>query len=99
MISMVKIGSRILVLFACLLPAAAADAWALPAGLPPAGHVRLGVASLNPAAFDRLTRHHHDVWLMFDMLGGSWVKWHGVRTQIDKATASHRIAMITLGVR
>src|SRR6478672_5508838 len=31
-------------------------------------------------------------------LGGSWVKWHGVSTQIAKATSSHRIAMITLGV-
>jgi hypothetical protein len=98
MVSMMKIGSRILVLFACLFSAASADAWALPTGLPPAGHVRIGVASLNPAGFDRLTRHHHDVLLMFDMLGGSWVKWHGVSTQIDKATASHRIAMITLGV-
>jgi hypothetical protein len=35
---------------------------------------------------------------MFDMLGGSWVRWHGVSTQIAKATSSHRIAMITLGV-
>ena len=66
--------------------------------MPPVGHTRLGVGSKNPGAFDRLTRHHHDVWLMFDMLGGSWVRWHGVSTQIAKATSSHRIAMITLGV-
>jgi hypothetical protein len=69
-----------------------------PPGMPPTGHTRLGVGSKDPGAFDRLTRHHHDVWLMFDMLGGSWVKWHGVSTQIAKATSSHRIAMITLGV-
>ncbi|MDX6551068.1 MAG: hypothetical protein QOJ31_1752, partial [Gaiellales bacterium] len=43
-----------------------------PPGLPPTGHVRLGVATPYPAAFDRLTHHHHDVWLMFDMLGGHW---------------------------
>jgi hypothetical protein len=69
-----------------------------PPGMPPAGHTRLGVASPKPGAFDRLTRHHHDVWLMFDMLGGHWVQYHGDRSDIDKATATHRIAMITLGV-
>jgi hypothetical protein len=73
-------------------------AGAPPPGMPPVGHTRLGVGSKDPGAFDRLTRHHHDVWLMFDMLGGSWVRWRGVSTQIAKATSSHRIAMITLGV-
>lgn len=68
-----------------------------PPGMPPVGHTRLGVGIKDPAAFDRLTRHHHDVWLMFDMLGGSWVRWHGVSNQIARATSSHRIAMITLG--
>jgi hypothetical protein len=68
-----------------------------PPGMPPTGHVRLGVGTSYPAAFDRLTHHHHDVWLMFDMLGGHWQD-HGFRKQIDDATASHRIAMITLGV-
>jgi hypothetical protein len=68
-----------------------------PPGMPPSGHIRLGVAAGKPSTFDSLTRHHHDVWLQFDMLGGSWVRWHGVKTQIDKATASHRIAMLTLG--
>jgi hypothetical protein len=67
-----------------------------PPGMPPAGHVRLGVGTADPAAFDSLTHHHHDVWLMFDMLGGHWQD-HGFRAQIDSATASHRIAMITLG--
>ena len=69
-----------------------------PPGMPPTGHIRLGVGAKKPGAFDSLTRHHHDVWLVFDMLGGSWVKWHGIKTQIDQATSSHRIAMITLGV-
>jgi hypothetical protein len=68
-----------------------------PPGMPPTGHVRLGVATAYPGAFDRLTHHHHDVWLMFDMLGGHWQD-NGFRRQIDDATASHRIAMITLGV-
>jgi beta-mannanase len=31
------------------------------------------------------------------MLGGSWVKWDGIQHRIEKAAASHRIAMITLG--
>jgi hypothetical protein len=68
-----------------------------PPGAPPAHHVRLGVGTASPVNFDRLTHHHHDVWLMFDMLGGSWVKWQKVEKQINEATASHRIAMITLG--
>src|SRR4029078_11750741 len=72
-------------------------AGAPPPGMPPVGHTRLGVGSKDHGASDRLTRHHHDVWLMFDMLGGSWVRWHGVSNQIAKATSSHRIAMITLG--
>src|SRR5262249_13389479 len=69
-----------------------------PPGMPPTGHIRLGVGAKKPGAFDSLTHHHHDVSLLFDMLGGSWVKWQGIKTQIDHATSSHRIAMITLGV-
>jgi len=69
-----------------------------PPGMPPAGHIRLGVGTTKPGGFDSLTHHHHDVWLVFDMLGGSWVKWQGITTQINKATKAHRIAMITLGV-
>jgi hypothetical protein len=66
--------------------------------MPPAGHVRLGVGIGKPVDFDRLTHHHHDVWLVFDMLGGAWVKWGKFGSQIDQATASHRIPLMTLGV-
>jgi hypothetical protein len=69
-----------------------------PPGMPPTGHIRLGVGAKKPGAFDTLTHHHHDVWLLFDMLGGSWVKWQGITTEINQATKAHRIAMITLGV-
>ena len=57
-----------------------------PPGMPPTGHIRLGVGAKKPGAFDTLTHHHHDVWLLFDMLGGSWVKWQGITTEIDQAT-------------
>jgi hypothetical protein len=75
----------------------ASGSGAPPAGMPPAGHVRLGVGIAKPVDFDRLTHHHHDVWETFNMLGGVWVKYGRFGKEIDQATASHRIALMTLG--
>jgi hypothetical protein len=75
---------------------AASGSGAPPAGMPPAGHVRLGVGIGKPVDFDRLTHHHHDVWLTFNMLGGIWTGGRFGK-EIDQATASHRIALMTLG--
>ena len=82
---------------AALAGPSTAASGAPPAGMPPAGHVRLGVGIAKPGAFDRLTHHHHDVWLTFNMLGGVWVKYGRFGKEIDQATASHRIALMTLG--
>jgi hypothetical protein len=65
-------------------------------GQPPPGHTRLGVGSEHPNRFDTLTRHHHDVWLRFAMLGGSWTRYRVIASWINKAAHQHRIAMITL---
>ena len=35
-----------------------------PPGMPPTGHIRLGVGAKKPGTFDTLTHHHHDVWLL-----------------------------------
>jgi hypothetical protein len=60
------------------------------------GHTRLGVGSEHPTRFDRLTGHHHDVWLRFALLGGSWTRYRMIASWINKAADQHRIAMITL---
>jgi hypothetical protein len=65
-------------------------------GQPPPGHTRLGVGAEHPTRFDTLTGHHHDVWLRFAMLGGSWTRYRVIASWINKAAHQHRIAMITL---
>ena len=82
---------------ALLASAGASVASAMPApGQPPKGHTRLGIGSVNPTVFDQLTGHHHDVWLQFAMLGGSWVRWNGIAKDINQAAQQDRIALITL---
>ena len=65
-------------------------------GQPAPGHTRLGVGSEHPTRFDTLTRHHHDVWLRFALLGGSWTQYRMIASWINEAAHQHRIAMITL---
>src|SRR6516165_2516320 len=65
-------------------------------GQPAIGHTRLGIGSTDPTVFDQLTGHHHDVWLQFAMLGGSWVRFHGIARYINQAAQQHRTALITL---
>jgi hypothetical protein len=84
---------------ALLASSGASIASAMPAavpGQPPRGHTRLGIGSVDPTVFDQLTGHHHDVWLQFAMLGGSWVRWNGIARDINQAAQQDRIALITL---
>ncbi|MCW2924491.1 MAG: celH [Thermoleophilia bacterium] len=52
--------------FACLVPTAGAAVAARPVGMPPAGHVLLGVGgtATTPTAFDRLTGGRHELHLI-----------------------------------
>jgi hypothetical protein len=94
----VRLTAALVCLLGLATPAASARAATVPhlPGQPSPGHTRLGVGSEHPKRFDQLTGHHHDVWLRFAMLGGSWTRYRVIKAWINKAAHQHRIAMITL---